>query len=166
MILKLSTWLVAVLAGGALLTGCGSSSTSTTTSTAAAPTPTATTTATKPVTTVHVTKAATPTTSAPTPTTHASTPTTSTSSANTETEAKPPGEQQIVTACTHRSASEEAALSPKLKAQLGKLCEAATSGNVAAQHKIAEEVCTELVKNSHIPAGAPMKRALAVCKTE
>jgi hypothetical protein len=38
MILKLSTWLVVALAGGALLAGCGSS-TSTTTSTAGATTP-------------------------------------------------------------------------------------------------------------------------------
>jgi hypothetical protein len=39
MILKLSTWLVVALAGGALLAACGSSSTSTTTSTAGATTP-------------------------------------------------------------------------------------------------------------------------------
>jgi len=166
MILKLSSWLVAVLAGGALVTGCGSSSTSTTTSTATAPTATATTTAPKPAATVSTATATTPTTHATTPTTHATTPTTSTGSSQTTPEATPPGEKQIVTACTHRSPAEEARLPANLRAKLAKLCEDATSGDVAAQNKIAQEVCLELVRGSHIPAGAPMQRAIAVCKTE
>lgn len=166
MIFKPSTWLVVVLAGGMLVTGCGSSSTLTTTTTAAAPTPTATTTAPKPAATVPSKITTTPTAHARTPTAHATTSTTSTASLQTTPVAKPAGQQQIVTACTHRSPSERSGLSSSLTAKLAKLCEKGTSGDAAAQHKILQEVCTELVDSSHIPAGAPSEQALAVCKTE
>jgi len=160
MSLKLSTWLVAALAGGALTAGCGSSGSSTTsatTSTAAPATATTTATTAKPAETTPA--ATTPKATATTPKATA-TPTPATA----PPPAKLPPEQQLVAACEKRSAA-EASLSPGLKAKLAKLCEIAKSGNKAEQLKIAAEACEEIIHVSHVPA-AYKRQALAVCKTE
>ena len=149
MILKLSTWLLAALAGGAFLAGCGSSGNSTSTTTIQS-TPTAA--ATSPATTSPATTSPATTSSGTTATTPAVTP-------------LPPAQaKQAVSTCKH-SVQSESAIPTSAKGKLEKTCEkAASSGSAATLRKVAEEACVELITALHLPAGVIRERALATCK--
>jgi hypothetical protein len=137
MTLKLSTWLLVALAGGALLAGCGSSSSSTTSSSQSTPTAAATTGV-----------------------------TTGSSAASTPavTPLTPAQAKKAVSSCKH-SVRAESAIPTSAKAPLEKTCEkAASSGTAAALRDVAEEACVDLVNASHLPAGVIKERALATCK--
>jgi hypothetical protein len=158
MIRKLSTWLVVALAGGAFLAGCGSSSNSTSSSQTASPPAT--------------------TSSAPAGTTSPSGTTSSAPARTTSTAATPiprgattgPGvprnasPTQVVAACK-QSIQAQPTISASAKTKLEGIC-AKAGGDRAALHRVAQEVCVELVNASRVPAGASKERALAVCKTQ
>jgi hypothetical protein len=55
-------------------------------------------------------------------------------------------------------------ISASAKTKLEGLCAKVSSGDRAALHKVAQEVCVELVNASQVPAGVSKERALAVCK--
>jgi hypothetical protein len=149
MTLKLSTWLPAAVAAGALLAGCGSSGNSTSTTTVQG-TPTAATTS--PATTSAGSSAPSTTSTGTTATTPAVTP-------------LPPAQaKQAVSTCKH-SVQSESAIPTSAKGKLEKTCEkAASSGSAAALRKVAEEACVELITASHLPAGVIREKALATCK--
>jgi hypothetical protein len=136
MTLKLSTWLLVLLAGGALLAGCGSSS-STTTST----TPTIT-----------VSKTTTTTTPG----------TTTTTGTNTTTVLTPAQAKQAADTCK-KGVQAESSIPSSAKPKLEKTCEKAATGDTTALRKVAQEACVQLVNAAHLPAGAARERALSVC---
>jgi hypothetical protein len=140
MIRKLSTWLLVALAGGAFVAGCGSSNNSTSSSQATS----------------------TPATTSPTPAGATSTPTPS-GPRTPAGEASHPTPAQAVASCK-QSIQAQPTISASAKSKLAGLCAKAAGGDRTALHKVAQEVCIELVNSSQIPAGASRERALAVCK--
>jgi len=152
--LKLSTWLVAALAGGAFLAGCGSSGNSTSTTTVqSTPTPAATS----------------PATTSPASTSPASTAPATTSPGTTATTPAvtplPPAQAKRAVATCKQTVQSESAIPTSAKGKLEKTCEkAASSGSAAALRKVAEEACVELITASHLPAGVIREKALATCK--
>jgi hypothetical protein len=50
------------------------------------------------------------------------------------------------------------------KGKLEAICQKAANGDQAAVHKVAQEVCEEVVNNAAVPAGAAKEQALAACK--
>lgn len=130
MTLKLSTWLLVGLTGGALLAGCGNSSSTTTSTT---PTVTVSKTTTTPGTT------------------------TSTTTVLTPAQAK-----QAAATCK-KGVQAQSSIPSSAKPKLEKTCEKAATGDTAALHKVARELCVQLVNASHIPAGAAREHALSVC---
>jgi hypothetical protein len=137
--LKLSTWLLVALAGGAFATGCGSSSNSTSSS--------------------QSTPGAAATSSAPA---GSATPGAAGSTAPA-TPLTPAQAKQAVSTCKHGVQS-QSAIPSGAKSKLEKTCEKAASGNPNALRKVAEEACIELINASHLPSGAVKQRALALCK--
>jgi hypothetical protein len=141
MIRKLSTWLLVALAGGAFVAGCGSSNNSTSSSQATS----------------------TPATTTPAPAGATSTPPTPSGPRTPAGEASHPTPAQAVASCK-QSIQAQPTISASAKSKLAGLCAKAASGDRTALHKVAQEVCVELVNASQIPAGASRERALAVCK--
>jgi hypothetical protein len=136
MILKPSTWLLVALTGGALLAGCGSSSSSSTSSTS-------TTTG----------GAATGSQSSP-----------NTNTTGTSSPLSPAQQEQAATTCKHGIQS-QSKITGSAKTKLEAICEkAAKSGTAAGLQTVAQEVCLELVKSAHLPAGPARERAQAICK--
>ena len=136
MILKLSTWLLVALTGGALLAGCGSSSSSSTSSTS--------------------------TTTGGAVTGSQSSPNTNTT--GTSSPLSPAQQEQAATTCKHGIQS-QSKITGSAKTKLEAICEkAATSGTAAGLQAVAQEVCLELVKSAHLPAGPARERAQAICK--
>jgi hypothetical protein len=139
MIRRPSVRLATLLAGGALLAGCGSSST--TSSSISIPATTATTA---------------PSTTAATTTT----PTTTTGATNPAISAA--GVQQILAQCKAVIARAPT-LSAATKAKVESICNKASSGDVEGARKAGREVCEEVIKASPVPAPAK-EQALAACK--
>jgi hypothetical protein len=185
MLPKLSTWMIAALAGAALISGCGGSESttastgpsSTHTSTAAAPTrttilpPTATLPATAPASPPSTTSTA----STPPSTSTARTPpptTTVPSTTGTKTVLKTvplPDDkisgQQAISVCKG-AVHQQPTLSASAKVKLEKNCEKAVAGGQSALSRVAHEVCLEIINASKVPAGASRERALALCSEE
>ncbi len=138
MIRSRSTWLVGLLACGALIAGCGSSSKSTSSSqsssSSSSPASTATTTS------------STPTTSS-----------TGSSKSGTSLQAE-------ISACKHEIAV-QSTLPAGAKAKLEAVCGEAAKGNTAAVKKAAREVCEEVIEKSPVPA-SDKQQALAACKAK
>lgn len=134
MTLKLSTWLLVALAGGAFLAGCGSSSNSTSSSQS---TPTAAAT----------------TGSGAAPTT-----------APAVTPLTPAQAKQAVATCKHSVQGQSAIPTSVKGTLEKTCQKAASSGSAAALRQVAEEACVALVSASHLPAGVIKERALAACK--
>ena len=136
MTLKLSTWLLVALAGGAFVAGCGSSSSSTSSG--------------QSTTTAATTSGATTGSNA--------------ASLPAVTPLTPAQAKKAVASCKH-SVQGESAIPKSAKGALEKTCEkAASSGTAAALREVAEEACVDLVDASHLPAGVIRERALATCK--
>jgi hypothetical protein len=133
MTLKLSTWLLAVLAGAALLAGCGSSSS---TSTSTTPTITVSRTTTTPGTT--------------------------TTGTNTTTVLTPAQAKEAASTCK-KGVQAESSIPASAKPKLEKTCEKAATGDTSALRTVAQEACVQLVNAAHLPAGAARERALSVC---
>jgi hypothetical protein len=57
-------------------------------------------------------------------------------------------------------------LSSRTKEKLEKSCEKAASGGESSLHRIAHEVCLEIINTSDVPAGPSRERALATCSQE
>lgn len=138
--LKLSTWLLLALAGGAFATGCGSSNNSTSSSQS---TPGAA-----------ATSSASP---------GSATPGSAKGSTAPATPLTPAQAKQAVSTCKHGVQS-QSAIPSSAKAKLEKTCEKAASGDPSALRKVAEEACIELINASHLPSGAIKQRALDLCK--
>jgi hypothetical protein len=134
MTLKLSTWLLVLLAGGALLAGCGSSSSTTTSTT---PTITVSKTTTTPGTTT-------------------------TTGTNTTTVLTPAQAKQAADTCK-KGVQAESSIPSSAKPKLEKTCEKAATGDTSALRTVAQEACVQLVNAAHLPAGAARERALSVC---
>lgn len=132
--LKLSTWVLALLAGAALLAGCGSSSSNSTTTT---PTITVSKTTTTPGTTT-------------------------TTGTSTTTVLTPEQAKKAADTCKHGVQS-ESSIPSSVRPKLEKTCEKAASGDTGALRQVAQEACVQLINASHIPAGAARERALSVC---
>ena len=144
--LKLSTWLLVALAGGAFAAGCGSSSKS---SNSTSGSQTGTTRATTPV--------------GPTAPGEESITPGSTTTAPAPTHFTPAQVKQAVSTCKH-GVQADPAIPASAKAKLERTCEKVSSGNLNALRQVAQEACVELVNASHLPSGAAKQRALAVCK--
>jgi hypothetical protein len=99
------------------------------------------------------------------PTASTSTPTASTGGTTGAGGAKSPGALRTVAACKRRIGA-QATLSASAKTRLDAVCERAVNGNPAALAKVAQEVCVEIVKSMHLPAGVAEERALAVCRVK
>ena len=163
MLPRLSTWLVVALAGGALVSGCGSGSESTaaskTVSTDLSTAPTNTAGALTRSTTLPSTAPPSPTTTAP-----------STTGTKTVPKAVPrrPNKisgQQAVTVCKG-AVHAQPTLSSSTKAKLEKSCEKAAAGGQSALERVAREVCLEIINSSGLPAGASRERALSTCSED
>jgi hypothetical protein len=96
-----------------------------------------------------------------------STSTTQSGGTNTATTAAPltPAQaKQAATTCK-QGIQKVSGIPQSAKAKLEQTCEKVGSGGAeAALHQVAAEACEQLVKASHIPAGAARTRALSVCK--
>ena len=138
MIRSRSSWLVGVLACGALIAGCGSSSSTTSTQSSTASS----------------------TGAAPATTSTSSTPGKSSAPALTGAALT-----QAVTICKHQIKA-QATLPASAKSKLEGVCEEAAKGNSVAVKKAAREVCEEVVNGAKVPAGASKEQALAACKTK
>lgn len=136
MIRSRSTWLVGLLACGALIAGCGSSSSTSSTQSSSS--------ASKPATTA----------------------TTSSTSATSSTDSSKSGTslQAEVAACKHEIAI-QSTLPAGAKAKLEAVCGEAAKGDTAAVKKAAREVCEEVIDKSPVPA-ADKQQALAACKAK
>jgi hypothetical protein len=137
MIRSRSTWLVGLLACGALITGCGSSSKPTSSSQSSSSSSSPATTA---------TTSSTPTTSS-----------TNSSKSGTSLQAE-------IATCKHEIAS-QSTLPAGAKAKLEAVCGEAAKGNTAAVKKAAREVCEEVIDKSPVPA-SDKQQALAACKAK
>lgn len=144
MVRRLPRYPLILLAAAALFAGCGSSSSSSSSSPAATATGS---TATLPTS----------------PTAGAPTRSGSTSSTATSTTPNPPTGAAAVASCK-RGVQSLPNLQQSTKERLETICEKASSGDVNARRKAAEEACRELVNASPLPAGEARDRALAACK--
>jgi hypothetical protein len=134
MVPRLSRALAVMLVAGALLAGCGGGKSTTGARSTAAP-------------------AATSSTS-----TTGSTPSTPPTGA--------PGSRnvrQALEACKHQVQAQRK-LSAEAKLKLEIACDKAARGEVSSVGRIAEEVCTEVIKGSGLKPGPERERALAACK--
>jgi hypothetical protein len=138
----LSTLIVAAFAAGALVTGCGSSTSSKSTSTPAAA------------------SAGTSSTGAGTSSSGAAPTTPATGAA-----ASSPGIQAAVAACK-QSIQAQPTLSASVKTKLGDICQKAANGDATAVKQATQQVCSEIVKASNIPAGPALDQAVAACKAK
>jgi hypothetical protein len=143
----LSTLIVAAFAAGALVTGCGSSTSSKSTSTPAAA------------------SAGTSSTGAGTSSTGAGTSSSGAAPTPSATgaAASSPAIQAAVAACK-QSIQAQPTLSASVKTKLGDICQKAASGDATAVKQATQQVCSEIVKASNIPAGAALDQAVAACK--
>jgi hypothetical protein len=165
---RLSTWLLVALAGGALISGCGSSETTTTVTTAStgvssAPTNTAGAPA-RSTTLPHTaslpaTAPASPTTTSPT-----TTPPTTVPKAVPQSPQKIAG-KQAVSVCKG-AVRAQPTLSASTKANLEQSCEKAAAGGQSALQRVAHEVCLEIINSANVPAGAAREHAVATCGQE
>lgn len=135
-------WFVAMLAGAALIGGCGSGSThSSATATGTSSTAPATSTASS--TTAPSLTSATP----------------KTTSTGTQSNDRGPAKAEIA-ACERGLGTLPARFRQKIAAD----CVKAAHGERAALKQDARELCEEVVRTSQIPAGLERERALALCK--
>ncbi len=135
------SWLLGLLACGALIAGCGSSSTTTSQSSS--------TTAT--------------TTSAPAATSSTAA-TTSTSGGTSSTAGKSAASiRQEIVQCKQEIAA-QSSLPAKAKAKLEAVCAKAAKGDTAAVKQAAREICEEVINGSAVPAGPTREKALSACK--
>jgi translation initiation factor IF-2 len=75
-------------------------------------------------------------------------------------------QKEATETCKHGIQS-QSKISASAKAKLEGICDkAATSGSTAALQTVAQELCRELVKASHVPAGAARDQALEICKAK
>jgi hypothetical protein len=139
----LSTLLVAAIAGGALVTGCGSSSTSSNTTSSAA-----------------ATSAGTSSAAAGTSSTGAASSTPAAGAA-----ASSPAIQAAVAACK-QSIQAQPTLSASVKTKLSDICQKAANGDATGVKQATQQVCSEIVKASNIPAGPALDQAVAACKAK
>jgi hypothetical protein len=177
MLPRLSTWVIAALAGGALISGCGSSE-----STTASTRPTSTLTAGAPTRSTILPSTATlpstaPASPSPTPSTTSTplpAPAAPSATGTTGTKTAPkvipqPVEKisgtQAVSACKG-AVHAQPTLSASIKAKLEKSCEKAAAGGQSALQRVAHEVCLEIINSSKVPAGALRERAVATCSDD
>jgi hypothetical protein len=136
---RLTILLIAAIAGGALVTGCGSSSSSSTSNSTSTPT---------------ATSAGTSSTSGGT----------SSSGGATSGAAASPGGQAAVAACKS-SFQAQPQLSADAKTKLSSLCDKAASGDAAAVKQATKDVCVQL-STDIAPAGAARDAAVAACNSK
>jgi hypothetical protein len=139
---KLCALLLVALAG-ALTAGCGGSSTSASSS---------------------QTTTAAATTSAGAASTPASATTTSTGARTPTGEAKKPREPRSVEACK-RKIPGPPTIAASAAERIRAICDGDASGEPAALHKVAREVCTELIYAANVHPGEYETRMLAYCNT-
>ncbi len=118
--------------------------------------------ATTPAKTARQAKTTTPTTTTPT-----KTPTTTPRPAPVPLPPAPqqPSGQQAAAVCK-KAVQVQPTLSASAKTRLERTCEKASGGGQATLRQIAHELCVEVIKSSHLPAGRAREQARAVCKNE
>lgn len=91
----------------------------------------------------------------------ATTSSTSSSSSTSESSAVAAGVQACKNGVQHAPT-----LSSSTKSKLEGICDKAANGDEEAARKAAQEVCTEIVNSSPLPAGSAKDSALAACKSK
>jgi hypothetical protein len=134
---RLTILFVAAIAGGALVTGCGSSSSNSSNSTSTPATTSAGSSGGGGAATTPAAGAA----------------------------ASSPAIQAGVAACK-QSIQAQPAMSASVKTKLVDLCQKAANGDTAAVKQATQQVCTEILKASNIPAGPALDQATAACKAK
>jgi hypothetical protein len=135
------TWLIAALAGGALLAGCGGGSGSTASSQSSS----------------------TPATTSSTPAATSSTPTATAPSGITKAQSAAIA-QQAAAAC-RQAIQGQPSLSAAAKGKLEATCTKVGKGDTTAVHKAVQEICAEIVNGSALPPGPAREHAIAGCRS-